>query len=135
MPISGATTHELIMNGSDGSYHVEMSIRNDCPVESDTLFFEVITTINNLEKTIGLSVYPNPANNVLQVATKDNVFYNDVMIHLYDMAGRRIKSTDGPQRLSAAPVSIQVGNLPQGVYLLEVDLGGRSVSRLVSIQH
>ena len=73
-----------------------------------------------------ISISPNPVDNIAQVHfVLDEV--SPVLIHLYDVRGRLLKTHDfgrvggGHQQLD-----IDMGNLPQGVYLLEAKRSGAS---------
>ena len=60
-----------------------------------------------------INVYPNPAQNELNVSGLDNTLGGEIRIH--DLLGRRIYSS----KISSSSVTIPVSNLIPGMYILE----------------
>ncbi len=82
-----------------------------CPRNSGDISEVVATKVNNLE-TAGLTVYPNPATNVVNITgadIKDIQLFNTVgqLIHKYN--------------ISSSKAQINVSDLPQGIYLLRIN--------------
>ena len=74
-----------------------------------------------------MNVYPNPANNVLNISVNDLQEATEAV--LYDMTGRKVVA----QNVEAgnSQVSIVTSSLPNGVYMLRV--GGKV--QKVAVRH
>ncbi|HMO88363.1 MAG TPA: T9SS type A sorting domain-containing protein [Lacibacter sp.] len=86
---------------------------------------DVITSLRNLPATTipGLQVYPNPVQSTLQVRMSGTVSGKPLQLRLLDIQGRVVKNW---QALPGATLlSLPVGELPAGTYLLEVHDGQR----------
>jgi len=76
-----------------------------------------------------LSIYPNPATDLIQITTLDQSVLSSVS--LYDCTGRQILQQTG----SGKSASLSLRGLSPGVYLLRLDIDdGTSVTRKVVIE-
>lgn len=73
-----------------------------------------------------LSVYPNPANNVINIANAENILVNGVEI--VDLNGRTIKSSkfDG-----VANAEINVSDLASGVYMMTISSDKGTITKKI----
>lgn len=77
-----------------------------------------------------LSVFPNPASGYVTVKMDDAS--NPIrFIHLYDIAGRKVRSLEG---LNALETLIDLGELSPGSYLMRAGFDGGEISRKISVR-
>jgi len=103
-PISGATEPKLITH-VPGVYSVQVAVAN-CVSEFSG---EVILVINDIETLSPVSVYPNPASDLVRVTGLDEIF------DICDMSGkiwRAELTSDGPAKM------IRIDALPPGTYAI-----------------
>jgi hypothetical protein len=88
-------------------------------VETSTYNYEeVVLGINNIEKqNENISVYPNPTNDILNIEVQENS--KPLQITLYNTLGKEVMRTN----LSSSQINI--ANLPQGLYLLNISSNGK----------
>jgi len=88
-------------------------------VETSTYNYEeVVLGINNIEKqNENISVYPNPTNNILNIEVQENS--KPLQVTLYNTLGKEVMRTN----LSSSQINI--ANLPQGLYLLNISSNGK----------
>jgi len=81
-----------------------------------------IAGINQISKTTQLKIYPNPANNKITIDA------NDVInVKLFDVLGKQITATKQNQ--------IDVSNLPEGVYFIQVQTSTSIATQKIIMQH
>lgn len=78
---------------------------------------EAVSVSENESNDVLISVYPNPASDLLFVNLPSEI--ENANITLFDMAGKVVKRMDGVNGL----VQLSVGDLAQGVYMIEVQYG------------
>lgn len=69
---------------------------------------------NNLES--GLTLYPNPAKNVVNLVNKTNISLNDMII--FDINGKKVNQID--LRTMQGEKSVDISNLASGVYVIQI---------------
>jgi len=80
-----------------------------------------------------LSIYPNPANNVINVdlyADKEE----SIQINLYDILGRNLYSASTQQVLGQYQERISVGDYAKGLYMLRISTSKGTVVRKVAVE-
>lgn len=91
---------------------------------------ETVTDRSGEQTTLGLSkLYPNPVRNQLNVVVESD-FENDGLINILNMNGAVVLQKDTRFYEGENTVRIEVGNLPQGVYFLQIP-GMDSVTKFV----
>ena len=85
--------------------------------------------VNN--ETIGMSVYPNPANDILNVSFE---LEGDAVITITDMQGRVVVSTEYSNLSGAQTIALPVAELLSGNYILSVSTEGASYNEVVVIK-
>ena len=89
--------------------------------------------INELSKAnLGLKVYPNPANGIVNISVSDNVKVEKIRI--YEVMGRLVlKPFDSAQGDTGSTLQLNLSNLSPGMYLLEVETedGFKEVKRVL----
>lgn len=109
-----------------GSYTVKLVVTTDCGVDSVlTNFSNIGVDENGLQEVL---FYPNPTSNVLNVDLGAERGEADVLI--YDMLGALISESHFPE--SNQVLTVDLSNLPSGIYNVVARTQGRSSSQTVS---
>lgn len=101
-------------------------------VPNISLFFETedLSVIAPDPVEVGIILYPNPATDIIQFQTSESVEIKAVS--LYDISGRLVKSKENT---SAVLQNLEVGELENGVYLLQLNTSKGVFSKKVIITH
>jgi hypothetical protein len=127
-------TYEALGPDESYGYNVE--------VDGELVFFEAGTTTPNASNTtssvgivnvssINLSLYPNPANDNVQLNFEG--FSGETQLHIFDVSGRLLiqeKINGGIQKLN-----INTHELPTGSYLIRLGSKNERVYRKLIVQH
>jgi len=113
--ISGATnnTYTALVNGI---YTVQVS-NQACEVISEQMIFETLSS-SSLEIPLGVSIYPNPVNEVLTINGL-NILENVKQLKVLNILGQTVKSY--PLSTIQETTSINVSSLSNGLYFLNID--------------
>jgi hypothetical protein len=76
---------------------------------------ELLTVKGNVQEEIALKIYPNPAENIIQIET-DMKLIEGKMCAIYDMQGRKVYSS----YVHSTQKTISIEGLPTGNYVLQV---------------
>ena len=79
----------------------------------------------------GIRIFPNPASDKLFVDV-DAVAGEQVKVRLYDLSGRKIQS-EKCAYYDLSPLSLDVSELPVGIYTLSVELPGSTSFRTIAV--
>ncbi len=93
---------------------------------------ELVSSIEGALFEEGFKVYPNPANQQIQVDFGSLPFNTPIQISLQDMLGRTV-NYDIPR--NATSIVLSTANYVSGVYYLTVQTAGASFSKKVVVQH
>ena len=77
------------------------------------------TAINQLALNNRINVYPNPANEVLNISIAKEIDLTHAKISLVDISGREVLN----QRINSRESAININHLQNGVYVLKLRLG------------
>jgi hypothetical protein len=66
---------------------------------------------------LGFSMYPNPANNVLNISAKETIKNADI----FNVLGKKVMSVN----INKANGSIDVSNLSSGIYLIKYNVNDK----------
>lgn len=117
-----------------GSYTICLTVSNACGTDTDCHLIFLTTATDNPELFEEISLTPNPASHYLQLEYKgETVLKADIQV--FDTHGKMImklknENIGGPGNGK----TIDVGNLPAGVYILLIDTEqGRVVKRFVKM--
>jgi len=100
---------------SPGTYTVQL-IAGDCPYyDSSSKFVNITATGINSIEDVRLKIYPNPANHSIQVQLQDAEPVRNYCV--YSITGK--KHFEGT--VSGTEVTIDISQLPQGSYYLELN--------------
>ena len=87
--------------------------------------FSPVTGITESEKEqSGLSIYPNPSDNILNVVLNDQI-RGPVKIYIYSPDGIILRKEDYYKKEINFHISINIGNIAPGFYLLRTELFNR----------
>jgi len=103
---------EKMVTPFKGRYVLETSLQFYCP----TSVCPFIVSSNTLPAPVGISVYPNPAKNLLYVEMPENGWYENCEVELYNTAGRLVYHATPVSAITLIPVL----KLTPGLYLLRV---------------
>jgi len=95
---------------------------------------DVTGTGPDLADILSLHVYPNPFNDYFQVELgSDQSYYEQVLIEVFDLSGRQLRSAIFNFSNAGIPGQrVDMADLPQGVYILNVRTGTMAKSMLVT---
>ncbi len=107
----------------DGATYYAVNIVDNCLSDPFAVTVTIILSVDDFGLE-SLVVYPNPASDRLLLESQSNLD----RIVLYSIIGQQVLASDNP----IGPVSIDVSQLQQGLYLLSVESGNeRQVIRIV----
>ena len=95
-----------------GDYYVCVQDAFGCPACSDTIHVD-LSSVNEIVQTL-FSVYPNPANDVLEISVTSGTISE---VTIMDVMGKTIFETT--PRINASTKSVDVSQLANGVYWIE----------------
>lgn len=106
----------------DSNYDIAYFFVDDVEVYEDE-------TVSVVEPDFTFSIYPNPATTNLTIESRTPL----AQVWVRDVAGRALRYTTLPRGTQGDHTTIDVSNLPSGIYLVEVltQNGQRSVQKVV----
>jgi hypothetical protein len=118
----------------DGTYQVVLTaINGNC---SDTAIFNVVINTVSLEELMGmanLTVYPNPTSETA-VVSFDNTLGNSFDIQLIDQLGRVTMSQTNVQSYGSNSITINLVNLSEGMYTVQLISNQNSISKRLIVR-
>ncbi|MEP6277596.1 MAG: T9SS type A sorting domain-containing protein, partial [Nonlabens ulvanivorans] len=92
----------------------------------------VLTLSTESVEELDFAVYPNPSNGVFNVSTANATNSGDAVITISDLNGRRVFTRDVKNLSGNLNETIDVQNLTNGLYLLQVQQGtSTSVEKII----
>jgi hypothetical protein len=76
------------------------------------------TGIESINNTNNFSIYPNPANEILNISVAKDVDLTNAVVSLVEVSGRQVLN----QRIQSTETAIHINHLPNGIYLLNIRL-------------
>jgi uncharacterized surface protein with fasciclin (FAS1) repeats/predicted lipoprotein with Yx(FWY)xxD motif len=93
----------------------------------------VSTNVSDLTSgDVSLNLYPNPARDFITIETTFNG-NSDVVVELFNIVGKRVMSLDLGSHSEMFNERIDVSNLPQGTYILNIRTNGSVQTRKVNL--
>lgn len=114
---SNNSTNDTITGLAQGNYTVTVSDSRSCTVTSIATVV-VLTGINNIDANYALSVYPNPANDVVNVTAE--IPSGDVNVRVLNLAGQ-VVYTAHQYSSGSYKAAINCADFTAGVYVLELN--------------
>lgn len=109
-PLSGETSQNFVFAQS-GSYAVAVT-QNGC---TDTSVCIVVTGVEDLNRTQGIKLYPNPSDGSLTIEVDYEL--NHAVIRVIDIRGRIVQSME---KVRGPEVFLDLQSLPPGMYVIEI---------------
>jgi hypothetical protein len=109
---------------SSGNYHALMIDSNSCKNYTDTLSMQVTGLTE--AATFDVEIYPNPANNLLQLKANEQI----TEVAIYNTSGALVY-----QQKDAAINQCNLTELTNGLYLIQLKTRQSSLVRRMVIQH
>lgn len=78
-----------------------------------------------------IRVYPNPAKGYLMLHAVET--HPEMQLALYDLTGRIVYRTSVEENSLLQPMQVNISSVPSGVYLLELQAAGATITQRVSI--
>lgn len=86
--------------------------------------------LSNLIKNLETKIYPNPANNVMNIKINADVLNTKIMATLYDMVGRQILQVEVLDSVAA----LNVEEIPSGNYILKLNYNSELETHQIIIE-
>jgi PKD repeat protein len=139
---STSTTQNPIHVYTDtGFFQVTLAIESNCEVDTitQTLYIAYVPPISILENAeeirLELLVFPNPTNDILNISLKDigvsNLTYEKHQILISDILGRVCYLDDKALLYSGESLPIDVSELEDGLYSIQVKIGNTVLSKKI----
>ena len=119
---NNSSNNQVIFNSKEAA-----SNRPELVVTDATARQAFITQVEETATQPDVSVYPNPANGVLNVINTE-----PATLKLYDVSGRLVKQQQAPGRMVQ---QINISDLRNGLYLLRIENANRIISKKVVIHN
>ncbi|MFO0479543.1 MAG: S8 family serine peptidase [Bacteroidota bacterium] len=133
---SGSSTFSVQLNATSvGTYSGSLTFVNgdvaNSPFSVNISGTVTANTVGLNEMTYekGISIYPNPANNKLNVSTITN--FNNASISLYDVTGKLVMKKNN---IDGQTQNIDISQYSSGLYFVEINQGGDILRRKVIIE-
>ena len=76
------------------------------------------TGIESINNSNNLSIYPNPASEILNISIAKEIDLTNATVSLVDVSGKQVLN----QRIQSTETVIHINHLPNGIYLLNIRL-------------
>lgn len=140
------TDTNTILSAKQDTTTIDFNIENDSitftaiPDAGDIVFKLYVTpkdtgttSINQLDINQSISVYPNPANDVMFVKM-NNDFVGNLTINIVNMLGQRVKNTSFFKDSNTFVQQIGLQNLKNGLYFIEFNYGHKTETQKLIIK-
>jgi hypothetical protein len=131
--------NDTLMVIADPGYSGECNVKLIASDGKEQVFLEfavsreVTGIVQDFSERLSLHVYPNPFHDYFQVELGRGDYYEQVLIEVFDLSGRQLRSAVFDFNTEGIPRHrIDMADLPQGVYILNVRTGTMAKSILVS---
>lgn len=128
---TGSTVHTYAVGGD---YTVILTIRDSCGgVSSDTVNVLVTTTgISTIVGLNSLNIYPNPSNGRFNIEVNLTT-QKQVSFQLFNPVGQLLWQQNTEVASGTTLLNVDAGNLPPGIYLLELNSDSGKAIRKITI--
>ncbi len=107
---------------TNGSQTVVVTATNSCGSDTDTIVLNVDISLFDNELSQSLSIFPNPASNQVNISF-DSFGSADAVVRVLDLTGKEVMVKVLDNLNGKADFMINIGNLADGVYMIEVSNG------------
>ena len=112
----------------NGSYSVLATDVNGCSVLSEEMEF-VLTAVFEIENLNAVTLFPNPAADMLNIRFLYNGLEKDALISVYDITGSKIAENKFPLQSGENLFQINLKTLQSGMYNLNLKVGNDNLFR------
>jgi hypothetical protein len=131
--VQGGNSNAAWVFNTLGNYPVRLIVSNNCG--TDTLVQTVNLVVGREEASAAqLDVYPNPTTATVEVALQ-TPNGGTLQVAVLDLAGRVLLQHDGGRVGPNSLTRLDLGALPDGLYLLSVNKAGERYTRRVQVLH
>lgn len=123
-PIPGATGNCVVSTGG-GNFSLVVTDGNGCTATSDVI--AVVSTVDPTNAGF-FSLFPNPAANELNVRVTEAINKPGTIV-IYDIAGRLVLEQEFRQL--SGTITLNISDLPQGSFVVEITSGDRKARKSV----
>lgn len=123
-------TAPLLKASQPGFYKVRVENKG-CRAESAAvlLLTDPITFKSPQDGTDVLATFPNPAQDVLEVAYRPVIQATHAQVSIHNLNGQTIQTGNMKPEMSVFRARLNISTLPAGLYLIRVESGGQSHTR------
>lgn len=131
---SSSATSPIHVYGSAGNYNVTLTVTNDCGTDSITQLVSTVTFgIEDIEGMSNVMLFPNPSDGLVRFTAELNQPVDNLTLEVLDMRGRSVWSEARKNASGALTIDMDLSNLAEGVYQLQVIGGSWRTTHRVSI--
>ena len=91
----------------------------------DNLFVDQVLSVKGVDAS-NFTVYPNPANNILNVSNKANDLINNIQIK--DLTGKTVKESDF---IAQSTIQMNIADIAAGVYMMTIKTNQGSITKKI----
>jgi hypothetical protein len=91
----------------------------------DNLFVDQVLSIKGVDAS-NFTVYPNPANNILNVSNKANDLINNIQIK--DLTGKTVKESNF---IAQSTIQMNIADIAAGVYMMTIKTNQGSITKKI----
>ena len=122
---------EDLLNAVAGVYTLTVTDDNGCTLTSEMITVEFISSVNELNLVESFQAFPNPTDNYLTIKI-DLSEVATTQLSILDMTGKEVLRA-GQLTTNRLNSTIDVSQLPKGLYLLKVQINGQIQSEKLII--
>lgn len=115
----------MLNNPTPQTYTVTITDKNHCSVK-DTIVVNATAIENQFDDLTELEIFPNPAKDVLNLRFQTNIS-ETMNISLSNTLGQKLKSLQYSLTPGSNRVTLSIGDLPSGLYLLDLEMKGEKM--------
>jgi len=118
---------------SIGVYDVKLVVKSGLLADSITknAFIDVISSIEDINLSEGLKVYPNPSENQNTITVETGGAFIQTIV-ISDAVGRQVRSFND---LNTAKATLDISGIQKGIYYLNLtSVGGKTANKVIVIQ-
>ncbi len=125
--VNGATSANLTIQQT-GMYTCVVTDANGCEASSQVFDLICCVGVEELGVVSLFSIQPNPSEGEFVLRLNSNELVN-VSVSVFDPMGRRVIDSEMIERSTSLTKTIDLTELPDGVYFLDLDVSGQRISR------
>ena len=107
---------------SEGDHNVVLFAENDCGTSEYTVVITLQNTGINNPAFQSIKIFPNPANQFF-IVELDNLSGREMFLEMYNMNGEKVNSALENQIVNENSVSVNISDLPTGIYMVKMIVG------------